>query len=132
MGQNFLKDNNILDNIADIGKITNEDIILEIGPGTGNLTEKILSKNPKSLIVVEKDKDLSKKLSNKFSNKLKIINKDILECYNNFKFDKPFIVYGNLPYNISTKILLSFLKIDKLDKKIKKFVLFFKKKLLIE
>ena len=47
--KNFLKDNNILDNIADIGKITNEDIILEIGPGTGNLTSYILKKNPKKI-----------------------------------------------------------------------------------
>ena len=126
LGQNFLKDQNILENIVDVGKISNEDIILEIGPGTGNLTEKILSKNPKSLIVVEKDKELSRKLSNKYNN-LKIINKDILECYNNFNFEKPIIVYGNLPYNISTKILLSFIKIDNLEKKFKKFVFVFQK-----
>ncbi len=126
LGQNFLKDQNILENIVDVGKISSEDIILEIGPGTGNLTEIILSKNPKSLIVVEKDNELSKKLSNKYNN-LKIINKDILECYKNFNFDKPIIVYGNLPYNVSTKILLSFIKIDNLDKKFKKFVFVFQK-----
>ena len=59
LGQNFLVDNNILDLIADIIKIKNDDIILEIGPGTGNLTEKLLLKNPKKIILIEKDKDLS-------------------------------------------------------------------------
>ena len=59
LGQNFLKDKNILSKIIDCGEISGSDIVLEIGPGTGNLTEKILEKNPKYLIVVEKDKDLS-------------------------------------------------------------------------
>ena len=59
LGQNFLKDKNILSKIIDCGEISDSDIVLEIGPGTGNLTEKILEKNPKYLIVVEKDKDLS-------------------------------------------------------------------------
>ena len=59
LGQNFLNDDRILNDIVKCGNITNNDIIIEIGPGTGNLTEKILKKNPKKLIVVEKDKELS-------------------------------------------------------------------------
>ena len=59
LGQNFLNNINVLSRIVDEGKISNKDIILEIGPGTGNLTEKILEKNPKELIVIEKDNYLS-------------------------------------------------------------------------
>ena len=64
--------------------------------------------------------------------KFNIINKDILNCYNNFKFNKPIKVFGNLPYNISTKILISFIKIKNLNKNLKNLFLFFKKKLQIE
>ena len=59
LGQNFLIDNEILNMIADLGRVGSNDIVLEVGPGTGNLTEKILKKKPKKLIVVEKDKTLS-------------------------------------------------------------------------
>ena len=127
MGQNFLKDQNILNKIVDCGNITDTDIVLEIGPGTGNLTEKILEKNPKYLIVVEKDRDLSLLLKKKFGNKINIINKDILNCFNSFKFSEPIKVFGNLPYNISTKILISFLKEDNLNNFFKKFVFIFQK-----
>ncbi len=127
LGQNFLKDQNILNKIVDCGNITDTDIVLEIGPGTGNLTEKILEKNPKYLIVVEKDRDLSLLLKKKFGNKINIINKDILNCFNSFKFSEPIKVFGNLPYNISTKILISFLKEDNLNNFFKKFVFIFQK-----
>ena len=59
LGQNFLVDKNIINLIVELGEIKNDDIVLEIGPGTGNLTEKILSKDPKKLIVVEKDNSLA-------------------------------------------------------------------------
>ena len=55
LGQNFLTDKNILKKIVDIGEISKNDTILEIGPGTGNLTEYIINANPKSIVVVEKD-----------------------------------------------------------------------------
>ena len=48
LGQNFLIDNQVLNQIADLGKIKSNDIILEVGPGTGNLTEKILKKTKKN------------------------------------------------------------------------------------
>ena len=67
--------------------------------------------------MLKKIKNLSNLLKKKFGNKIEIINKDILNCYNNFKFDKPIKVFGNLPYNISTKILTSFIKIENLNKK---------------
>ena len=79
LGQNFLTDKNIINIIVDQGNISKKDIILEIGPGTGSLTEKILSKNPKKVFAIEKDKYLSKDLSEKFKEKLIIINEDILK-----------------------------------------------------
>ena len=65
LGQNFLMDNEILNLIANLGEINSNDIILEVGPGTGNLTEKILKKKPKRIIAIEKDKNLSEFLKKK-------------------------------------------------------------------
>ena len=127
LGQNFLFDNDILSKIVDVGNVSSKDVILEIGPGTGSLTEKILQKKPKKIYVVEKDKDLAKELDKKFGNKVEIINKDILECYNQFHFNKPLKVFGNLPYNISSKILTSFIKIDDLNKFFEIFIFIFQK-----
>ena len=104
LGQNFLVDENILKKIVDISKIQDRSI-LEIGPGTGNLTSFILKNKPKKLFVVEKDKDLVLGLRKKFKDFLVIINEDILDI-NEKKFSKEkLIVFGNLPYNISTEIL---------------------------
>lgn len=127
LGQNFLYDQNILNNIVNAGEVSEDDIILEIGPGSGNLTEKILLKKPKKLIVVEKDGELSKRLQNKFKNNIEVINKDILECFNDFKFNRPIKVFGNLPYNVSTKILISFIKTENFYESYKKFVFVFQK-----
>ena len=79
LGQNFLVDKNIIKLIVDSGKIDGEDTVLEIGPGTGNLTRELILKKPKKIIVIEKDKLLSKKLLNDFGNSIEIINDDILE-----------------------------------------------------
>ncbi len=104
LGQNFLVDSNIINKILDIVNIKNKHI-LEIGPGTGNLTSKILDKVPKSLTVIEKDKRLSNLLKKKFGSGIIIYNKDVLNINEKeLKKDK-LIVFGNLPYNISTEIL---------------------------
>ena len=58
MGQNFLKDPKIITQIVEVGNITSNDSILEVGPGTGNLTEFILERSPKILTVIEKDERL--------------------------------------------------------------------------
>ncbi len=104
LGQNFLIDKNILEKITNITNIHNK-IVLEIGPGTGNLTSHILKKNPKKMIVIEKDNELVIKLENKFNNQLTIINDDILKVDETNLFNDKVIVFGNLPYNISTEIL---------------------------
>ena len=127
LGQNFLNDDSLLLNIVKAGDILESDTILEIGPGTGNITRKILLQNPKKLIVIEKDTNLAVQLKKKFGKDIEIINKDILECYNLFNFKSPIKVFGNLPYNISTKILTSFVKIDNLKQKYNKFIFIFQK-----
>ena len=104
LGQNFLVDNNILEKIANITPIENK-IILEVGPGTGNLTSLILKKKPKKFFAIEKDNELSKSLNKKFKNDIVIINDDILKIDETKIFDGKMTVFGNLPYNISTEIL---------------------------
>ena len=104
LGQNFLIDQNIIDKIVNILELKNRNI-LEIGPGTGNLTEGILRKNPKKVLVVEKDNNLSNLLKEKFKNKIEVINKDILKIDESSLSDQTLTVFGNLPYNISTEIL---------------------------
>ncbi len=124
LGQNFLIDKNILKKIVEIGNINSNDKVLEIGPGTGNLTEYIVKANPKTIIVVEKDFNLTKLLKNKFKKKVKIINDDILKISEDFCNEK-FIIYGNLPYNVSTQILAFWCLSKKI--KVKKLILMFQK-----
>jgi len=104
LGQNFLIDQNILEKIVNTVQIENKEI-LEIGPGSGNLTTHILKKNPKKIYVIEKDDDLSSFLNKKFVDKINIINDDVLNVSENKISKNRLTVFGNLPYNISTEIL---------------------------
>ena len=104
LGQNFLVDDKVLNQIVNCVTIENK-TILEIGPGTGNLTRYILNKKPKNLTVIEKDNDLTNKLKEQFNENLNIINNDILNVDERSLFTEKVIVFGNLPYNISTEIL---------------------------
>ena len=104
LGQNFLIDRNVLEQIVDTVQITNKEV-LEIGPGSGNLTTYILKKNPKKLYVIEKDNDLALLLGEKFNNEINIINDDVLKVQEDKISNEKLIVFGNLPYNISTEIL---------------------------
>lgn len=124
LGQNFLINEKILDKIVKVGEITDKDNILEIGPGTGNLTKYLINSKPKSIIVIEKDTDLISLLNLKFKDCIEIVNEDVLNLHENF-FKKKFKVFGNLPYNISTKILSNWC----LSKNIKfeKLILMFQK-----
>ena len=65
LGQNFLIDENIIKNIVDLGNITSEDSVIEIGPGTGKLTDEILLRKPNEILLIEKDKNLSENLKKK-------------------------------------------------------------------
>ena len=104
LGQNFLIDRNILEKIVNCINVYNK-TVLEIGPGTGNLTNYILNKNPNKVFVVEKDEVLVDKLKVNFPNKLNIINDDVLNVNEGSLFKEKAIVFGNLPFNISTEIL---------------------------
>ena len=104
LGQNFLIDKDILKKIVDLVKIKDE-TILEVGPGTGNLTSFILEKEPKQLLVVEKDNELVSILNKNFDKKITIINEDILKVNEKNISKNPIVVFGNLPYNISTEII---------------------------
>ena len=127
LGQNFLIDKKMIHLITEVGDINSKDIVLEVGPGTGNLTEKILEKKPKDFILIEKDKRLVDLLKQKYGNKINIFNEDILKfSYKNY-YDKKLVIFGNLPYNISTQILAKWIKIQNLDKFCKRFVLMFQK-----
>ncbi len=113
LGQNFLIDKNIISKIVSVSEIENKDV-LEIGPGTGNLTKSILKKKPNNLFLVEKDKRLFDQLQIKFNENVKMINQDILKVNEKSISKKKLIVFGNLPYNISTEIICNWvIKLDK-------------------
>ena len=104
LGQNFLIDKNIIDRIIGTVSITNNEI-LEVGPGTGNLTKEILKNNPSKMYLVEKDTFLAENLKKIIDERVKIFNKDILKFDENLLSKNKIIVFGNLPYNISSEIL---------------------------
>ena len=109
LGQNFLIDKNIAKKITNLINIKNK-IIIEVGSGTGFLTDFILKKSPKKLFIIEKDNKLCKYLETKYKieENVYIINQDILE----FKFLKlkKINLISNLPYNISKNFILKILK----------------------
>ncbi len=127
LGQNFLIDKNIINLIVDFGKINQNDTVLEVGPGTGNLTQAIISKKPKKLFVVEKDKNLALNLEKKFKKNITIIHDDILEINENDITNRPMTIYGNLPYNISTQILSKWIKNNNFNNIDKNLILMFQK-----
>tara|TARA_X000000368_G_scaffold331674_1_gene268804 strand:- start:177 stop:965 length:789 start_codon:yes stop_codon:yes gene_type:complete len=116
LGQNFLIDQNIIDKIVETTAVKNK-MLLEIGPGTGNLTKALLKKKPKKFFVIEKDNYLASLLKDQFQDEIMIINNDILKFDEESLSEERLIVFGNLPYNISTEILCKWiLNLD--DKKI--------------
>jgi 16S rRNA (adenine1518-N6/adenine1519-N6)-dimethyltransferase len=114
LGQNFLIDKNIIKKIVNLSNIQNRHVI-EIGPGNGELTDEIINNKPKSITLIEKDFDLSKKLRKKYSeNKnLIIFNNDILKFDLEKIIKKESMIIGNLPYNISSQILVKMIKLKK-------------------
>ncbi len=128
LGQNFLIDQNVIEKIVNLKNIKNKDIV-EIGPGNGALTEKILSRNPNSLIVVEKDNFLFKNLKEKYKNRkiISFYNDDILKIDLEKIIKKNSIIFGNLPYNISSQILVKLIKFKKWPPKFSDLILMFQK-----
>jgi 16S rRNA (adenine1518-N6/adenine1519-N6)-dimethyltransferase len=126
LGQNFLVDRNILEKIVNVTQITDK-TILEVGPGTGNLTSFILKKKPKKIFVIEKDENLADHLKETFNNQLTIINDDILKINESSLFESKVTVFGNLPYNISTEILSKWITNSKEDLWFNNLILMFQK-----
>lgn len=115
LGQNFLIDENIITKIVNLGNITKEDLVIEIGPGIGNMTVE-LAKKAGQVVAVEIDKHLLSALEENLKefNNVMIINEDILkvdvnEIISRFKF-KSVKVIANLPYYITTPIIMGLLE----------------------
>ena len=128
LGQNLLIDKNILKKILSLSSLKDKKII-EIGAGTGNLSEGILKLTPKKLICIEKDKLFVNKLKTLFQDKknVSIINGDILKINLKKLISNETIIIGNLPYNISTQILIKFLRFYPWPPKFKKLIFMFQK-----
>ena len=126
LGQNFLIDKNIIDRIIQTVSITDNEI-LEVGPGTGNLTREILKNKPSKMYLIEKDTFLSESLKEIVDDKVAIFNEDILKFNENSLSKRKIIVFGNLPYNISTEILSKWITNLKNDYWFSDLILMFQK-----
>lgn len=104
LGQHWLKDRDVLANIADEATIGPDDTVLEIGPGLGTLTSELL-RRAKNVVAVELDEDLARKLPGQFPGKsLEVVNQDIL-TYDLRHLPKNYVVVANVPYYITSKIV---------------------------
>ena len=130
LGQNFLIDLNIIKKIVNLSSISDKNI-LEIGPGKGALTNEILKRKPKSLILIEKDLLIYKELKNKYkkNKEVKIYNHDILKFNLEDKIKNNTTIFGNLPYNISSQILVKILKFNSWPPKCSKIIFMFQKEM---
>jgi len=130
LGQNFLNDKNVIKKIVNLINIKNKNII-EIGPGNGALTNEILKKKPKTFFAIEKDTFLSKELKSRYSNNknFKIFNDDILKFDIKSITKKNTIIFGNLPYNISSQIFVKILRLRKWPSNIIGIIFMFQKEL---
>jgi len=126
LGQNFLIDSNIIQKIIRISSLKNKNVI-EIGPGTGNLTKAIIKEKPKSLLIIEKDKKLAEKLQDLKLHNVNIVNEDILKINLEDHIKNDTIIIGNLPYNISSQILINLIKFKKWPPKYNRLILMFQK-----
>lgn len=123
LGQNFLKSESALRMMISSGEINSDDVVLEIGPGKGALTNKLLLE-AKKIIAIEKDRELFEFLKEKYiveikNKKLILLNEDILD-FDSKKFglaDKKYKIIANIPYNITGAILKKFLSCDKQPEK---------------
>ena len=107
-GQHFLKSKGVVQKIADALEITPSDTVVEIGPGTGVLTEELLSRKPKKLIALEVDRDLIEPLKEKFKDfpNFELLNADATKV-DFCALGKPLKLAGNLPYNVGSLIVLN-------------------------
>lgn len=113
LGQNFLFDLSLCEKIAKASCLTSDDVVLEIGGGTGGLTRGILNHYPKKLFCVETDQrciQLLKEISDHYQNKLEVIHADALNVKIAQLASEPVRIIANLPYHIGTQLLLNWLE----------------------
>ena len=122
LGQNFLINNEVVENIVNSSEISNQDVVIEIGPGLGTLT-KVLLEKAKKVICIELDKKMIKILNDRFNlyNNIEILNQDVLKVdlktlIKNEKANgaKNVKIVANLPYYITTPIIMKLLE-EELD-----------------
>ena len=130
LGQNFLIDQNVIKKIIDLSEIKGKNII-EIGSGKGALTSEIIKRKPKSLIVIEKDSILAERLKERFceSKILKVINQDVLKIKLEKIIKDKTIIFGNLPYNISSQIFVKIIRLKISLSKLETLILMFQKEM---
>ena len=131
LGQNFITDNNFLLKMNSYIDSSKKNIIIEIGPGKGALTKYLLKKNFRKLFLIEKDNNLAAQLKLKYD-KVKnifVINEDALKFdYSIFKnSEEEIIIYGNLPFNISTRLLTKWISDNEWPPFFNKMILMFQK-----
>lgn len=110
-GQNFLFDSNINRKIVTAAGDLSDKVVMEVGPGPGGITLEILKQPIKKLYIVELDlhwAEVWKSLANLFEGRLEVIHQDALK-FNEIEIS-PQVIISNLPYNISTQLLLKWLK----------------------
>ena len=130
LGQNFIFDKNILNKITGLINPDACDLVIEIGPGLGGLSETLLNNNVKKILLVEKDRQFTKllhALKSKYPDQIDIIFEDAI----NFNFDienyKNITIVSNLPYNVAAKILTTLINTHYTTNKLKNMVLMFQK-----
>jgi len=111
LGQNFLKNKEMLHKIAEATEIRDSDMIIEVGPGHGELTEFLIATKPKKLIVIEKDPVLAKALAEKFNN-ISVIEGDALKKLKELNLVGNWKLVGNIPYYITGHLLRVISELD--------------------
>ena len=112
LGQNFLIDREMANKLIETSEIKSNDLVIEIGPGEGILSEMILKKT-NNLILIEKDRNLKQSLVEKFSTKAGLWFEDVLDIdFAKITKREPYHVIGWLPYNVSKKIIFNLLTCD--------------------
>jgi 16S rRNA (adenine1518-N6/adenine1519-N6)-dimethyltransferase len=117
LGQHFLTDPRILGRIADVLEITKSDTVVEIGPGRGALTEQLLARAGR-VVAIEIDRDLAGLLREKYSGdeRVTIVESDVLDVNLGDAAGGPYLVAGNVPYNITTPILFHALEFPRAER----------------
>jgi 16S rRNA (adenine1518-N6/adenine1519-N6)-dimethyltransferase len=104
--QNFLQDKQIAEKIVASLNCKHDDIVLEIGPGKGVLTEHLVQQNCKELIAVEIDTRMAELLEERFKDHLKIVRDNVLNIsFKEFAGSGRLSIIGNIPYNITSEII---------------------------